>query len=103
MSSRLEQLRGLLAVEPSDPFLTYGIALEYSKSEDFAEALKWLEQTIGLDPNYCYAYFQQAKAYSQLGEDALAVAALETGIGVAKAASDSHAVSELTELLASIA
>lgn len=102
MSQRLEQLMSLYEAEPSDPFLTYGVALEHSKAENFELALDWLNKTIDLDKHYCYAYFQKGKALSQLGEEEDACDTLNQGILMAKEAGDSHAVSELMELLQSM-
>ena len=102
MSERLEQLLKLYKAEPSDPFLTYGVALEHAKSESFEEVVTWLDKTLELDKYYAYAYFQKGKALSQLGEEEDAISALKLGIEMAKESGDAHAVSELMELLGSM-
>ncbi len=105
MTDRLEQLQTLHAADPQDPDITYMIAMELMKSDDPAEAsggtsggIDWLNKTLDLDPNYLYAYFQKAKAQAEQGNDEIAKATLQLGIGKSKAALDSKAVSELTEL-----
>lgn len=97
--TRLQQLLQMHQADPADPFLTYGIALEYGKQSQFEAALPWLEKTLALDAHYHYAYFQQAKMLSELGEDPKARAALQLGIRQAQAAGDGKALGELNELL----
>jgi tetratricopeptide (TPR) repeat protein len=98
MSDRLTQLIKLYAADQADPFLTYGIALEHGKLENFAEALTWLSKTIALDEHYCYAYFQQAKMHEEEGNTDAALAAIDLGIQKSKACGDAHAADELAEL-----
>ena len=38
MTNRLEQLRQLHNNDPTDPFVTYGIALEHGKAKDLEQA-----------------------------------------------------------------
>ncbi len=102
MNARLDQLLKLHTADPADPFLTYGIALEHAKAEDFGAALAWLDRTLKLDPDYCYAYFQKAKMLGEQGEDEAAIPVLQTGIAVAQRVGDQKALSELRELLASM-
>lgn len=99
MSERLEQLKKLHAIDPADPFLTYGIALELAKNDALEEAVTWLDKTLATDANYCYAYYQKAKMLGEMGEDKLAVQAIELGIEAAKRTGDGKALSELSELL----
>jgi len=98
MTERLEQLQKLLDLDPADPFVTYGLAMEHLKLGQTQEALEFLDQTIELDANYHYAYFQKAKALHDLGQTDQAIAAVETGIGTATQAGDAKAISELTDL-----
>ena len=102
MAERLEQLLKLYEADPSDPFLTYGIALEHAKAGRHDEAVVWLDKTLALDGQYCYAYYQKARMYSETGRDEQARQAVEAGMAAAKLAGDEHAHSELAELLASI-
>jgi len=100
MTNRLEQLQKLHAAGPTDPDVTYMIAMEHAKppGNDPATTIDWLNKTLDLDPNYLYAYFQKAKALSELGQTDAAKATLQLGIQNAKNASDPKAVSELSEL-----
>jgi len=105
MSTRLEQLTKLHAADPNDPFCTYGIALEHAKTQNFDEAVRWLDKTLAADPQYCYAYFQKAKMFIEQGEEDRAREVLRTGIGVARKAGNAdaaHAAEEMGALLESI-
>lgn len=99
MSERLEQLEKLYEADPTDPFLTYGIAIEHAKAEESDQAIRWLKKTLEIDPLYCYAFYQQAKIFSEQGDNAQARHVLEKGMVAAKQASDDHAHSEMAELL----
>lgn len=103
MSDRLEQLTKLLAADPGDPFTTYGIALEHAKAGRHEEAVRWLDQTLGLDPQYCYAYYQKARMLSELGNPDAARTTIDEGITAAAKAGDDHAREELAALLDSLA
>ena len=105
MPDRLSQLTALHEADPSDPFLTYGIALEHAKVHRFEEQVQWLDRTLELDREYAYAYYQKAKAYSELGKEAEARSVLETGIHVARQSTNpdaAHAAQEMQELLETI-
>jgi tetratricopeptide (TPR) repeat protein len=78
------------------------IAMEHVKLDEFPAVIDWLDKTLALNPDYHYAYFQKAKALSQLGDDDAATTTLKLGIVKAQQAGDGKAVSELSELMTSI-
>lgn len=102
MSQRLEQLKKLYDLDPADPFVSYGIAMEQIKLGQSDEALQWLNKTIELDADYLYAYFQKAKVLHQAGDTEQACAELKIGLERARQANDAKATSELGELLATL-
>ena len=102
MPQRLDQLQKLYDLDPSDPFVTYGIALEKGKAGQFADAIQWLDKTLQLDCHYHYAYFQKAKMLSETGDDTTAKAVLEAGLRIAHEDDDAQAKRELAELLESL-
>lgn len=102
MADRLAQLHKLLEADPADADLLYMIALEHAKAGAFTEAVEWLDRTLTQHKHYHYAYFQKAKALSQLGKDDEAKHVLEVGIDHARQGNDLKAVGELTELLQSL-
>jgi tetratricopeptide (TPR) repeat protein len=102
MSERLAQLTKLYEVDPSDPFVTYGIAMEHAKLGRPDQVIHWLDKTLELDRNYCYAYYQKAKALSETGDEPAAVAVLKEGIDVAVKTGEQKAASEMNDLLESM-
>ena len=101
-SPRMQQLQKMLDRTPADPFLLYGMALEYKKANEFPAALDYLDRTIQADAGYCYAYFQRGQVSEQMGDIAAAKQAYRDGIEAAKRKGDAHARSELEGALSMI-
>jgi len=95
---RLDQLRKLHDADPSDPFCTYGIAMELIKRDESEQAMAWLDKTLALDADYCYAYFQKAKLLTARGDRAAALAVIDAGIEQASKLGDQKARDELRSL-----
>jgi Tfp pilus assembly protein PilF len=95
----MRQLRQMLDRQPDDPFLLYGLAMEYKKADEPATALEYFEQVLRRDPNYCYAYYQQAQVHESLGEVDAARRTLREGVEAAKRSGDAHALSEIEAAL----
>jgi len=102
MSERLRKLRQLYDQDASDPFLTYGIAMEHAKEGRVQDAIDWLDRTLENDPAYCYAYYHKARLLAEAGQISPALDALRQGLEVAIKQSDGKAQSEMTELLVSL-
>ncbi len=95
----IAQLEKLLALEPGDAFLLYGIAQEHAKANDHAKAVEYFEQAIEADPDYTYAYFHIARSLESLDRNAEAIAYLETGHTVAIRVGDAQGISEISGYL----
>jgi Tfp pilus assembly protein PilF len=100
--SRKDQIEELLAADPDDSFLRYGLAMEYASSGQDAEAAKCLLELIGRDQEYVPAYLQAGRALMRLGDDDRAREVLRTGITVAKQKGDEHAAGEMAGFLESL-
>jgi len=50
--SRIQKFQELLAKDPRDPMLHFGLGNELSKSGRFAEAVESFEEAIRVNPNY---------------------------------------------------
>jgi predicted Zn-dependent protease len=100
--ARLEQLEALLAKEPNDAFLNFGMAIELAKAQRFDESLARFDRVTASDPNYVAANFHKAKTLITMGEIDAAKAELEKGIAQAAACGEMHAKSEMEELLNSL-
>jgi thioredoxin-like negative regulator of GroEL len=100
--SRREQIEAMLADEPGDTFLRYSLAMELDKEGEHDASLARLAELRADDPPYVPAFFMAGKQLLRLGrvEDARAV--LRDGIDQARAQGNSHAASEMGELLAAI-
>jgi tetratricopeptide (TPR) repeat protein len=97
--NRLAQLQKMLEKTPDDPFLLYGIAMEHKKSGDSTRAIEFFDQTLRVDPGYCYAYYQRGQVFESIGEEEQAKAAYRAGIEAAAKKGDAHARGELEAAL----
>ena len=89
----------MLERQPRDAFLLYGVAMEHKKRGDAPQALEYLSRTIEVDPNYCYAYYQQGQVHELAGDTAAARRSYAAGIEAALRTGDEHARSELQAAL----
>ena len=92
----------MLAREPNDTFLLYGIALEHKKAGEHAPALEYFDRVIQLDPGYCYAYHQKGLVFESIGDLDAAKASYRAGIEAARTKGDAHAQGEIEAALAMI-
>jgi len=95
----LEQLEKLLAADPEDAFVLYGLAQEHAKRGDLVRAVEFYDRCLAVDPAYCYAYFHKARAQQTQGKGAEAVSTVKAGLARAQVLGDSHAAAELSGLL----
>jgi len=95
MSEKLSKLQAMLEKQPNDPFLLYGIAMEYKKMNEPTKAIAFLDRCIAADRNYCYAYFQRGQICETTGDLDAAKRSYNDGIAAAKRAGDAHAQSEI--------
>jgi predicted Zn-dependent protease len=102
VSPRMRQLRAMLERQPDDPFLLYGVAMEFKKADDAARALEFFAKVVQRDPNYCYAYYQQAQVHESLGDAGAARRSLQQGLEAADRTGDAHARSEIETALAAL-
>jgi hypothetical protein len=100
----MAQLEALLAEDPDDAFLRYGLALEHASSGDHAECVNILLDLIArtrANP-YVPAFLQCGQALVRLDRTEEACAVLKQGIDAARRAGETHAMGEMQGLLASI-
>lgn len=82
---RMEQIEAMLADDPGDAFLRYGLAMEHASAGDDEGCLRVLRELIEMkktDP-YVPAYLQAGQVLMRLGQDRDAAALLREGITVA--------------------
>lgn len=100
--SRREQLQALLADDPNDPFLRYGVAMEYVSEGDNVRAWQCLEDLIRVQPQYVPAYLQAGQVLVRLDREDEAREVYRAGIEVARKAHDAHAADEMERFLDAI-
>jgi predicted Zn-dependent protease len=99
-SERRLKLEQSLALDPSDTFLRYGLALQCLREGDVAEGRERLLALIADHPEDQVAAYQQlGQSYAESGEVGPAREILTTGIARAQARGDWHAAAEMDGLL----
>ncbi len=96
---RLAQLELLLKEDPNDPFLHYGIALEYAARGDKNEAITRIEKLLAENPDYLGAYYQLGQLYEQTQQNEKALATYRTGAALAQKTGNKKTLGELNEAL----
>ena len=97
--TRRQQIEELLADDPNDPFLLYGLAMEYVSARDDAEAVRRFDALFAAAPDYVPGYLQAGQALNRLGREGEARSVLLRGIAVAQKQGDRHAAEEMQALL----
>jgi Flp pilus assembly protein TadD len=98
MTNRKQQLQEMLTEEPKDPFLRYGLAMEFVSEGNDEEAVRQFRDLFAIAPDYMPAYQQAGQALVRLGRPLEAREALERGIAVARQQGDLHAAEEMQGL-----
>lgn len=93
--SRKEQLEELLAEMPDDPFVRYGLAMEYVSGGQDEEAVKRFRELIQRSADYIPAYMQGGQALVRLGRAAEARELWTKGSAAARQQGDAHAADEM--------
>jgi predicted Zn-dependent protease len=98
-TERLQQFQALIALEPDDTVLRFGLGELYIKAGDFASAAEQFAEIIRLDPQYSAAYRYLGQAYAALQRPTEAEAVFQRGIAVAEARGDLQTVKEMQVFL----
>jgi thioredoxin-like negative regulator of GroEL len=93
--SRRQQIQEMLAEDPTDPFLRYGLAMDYAGAGEHEEAARCFQELLRDSPDYVAGYLQAAKVLRQLGRDDEASAVARAGVTAARQKGDEHAAGEL--------
>lgn len=97
---RIDALRAMLEVDPSNQFARYGLAHEFVKRGEDSKALEEFGRLLEEDPNYQAAYYHAGKALERLQSADRARDTYARGIAASHRTGDAHARSELEEALA---
>ena len=80
MSDRIETFKQMLESDPDNSMVLFGLANEYIKAGNTANAIKTLEEYLNKADDEGAAYGMLAKAYEKIGESEKAKNALELGV-----------------------
>ncbi len=100
--SRKQQIEEMLAEDPNDPFLRYGLAMEHVSAGDDAAAASCLQDLIAVAPDYVPAYQQLGQTLLRQGRSAEARQAWSQGVQAAQKAGNQHARDEMQGFLDSL-
>jgi thioredoxin-like negative regulator of GroEL len=101
---RMDQIEAMLADDPDDAFLRYGLAMEHASAGDHAACVEVLRDLIArtaANP-YVPAFLQAGQALVRLDRVPEACAVLRQGVEAARKAGDTHAQGEMQGLLDSL-
>jgi predicted Zn-dependent protease len=85
MQNRIEIFKQMLAVEPDNSMVMFGLAKEYEKLGDANEVIAWLETYLSIADDEGNAYGALAKAYDKIGNREKAKECYAKGIEVSLA------------------
>ena len=98
-TERLRQFQELIALEPHDTVLRFGLGELYIEAGDFTSAAEQFAEIVRLDPQYSAAYRYLGQAYAALDRDTEAEAVFQRGIAVAEARGDLQTAKEMQVFL----
>jgi predicted Zn-dependent protease len=98
-TERLAQFEALVALDPSDTVVRFGLGELYLQAEAFAQAAEQFAEILRLDPHYSAAYRYLGQAYAALGRRAEATETFQRGIAIAEARGDLQTVKEMRVFL----
>lgn len=100
--SRREKIEAMLRDEPNDPFLRYGLAVEYDNEERLEESVALFQGLMRDKPPHVPSFLRGAQLLVRLDRVEEARSVLREGIEEARRQGNSHAAGEMAELLASL-
>lgn len=98
-TSRRARLEEMLATNPEDAFLLYGLAMEIAREGNKDDAITKLRFLVVKHPDYHAGYHQLGQILMELGRHDEARQQLEQGVAAAQRNRNHHAVEEMSGLL----
>ena len=99
MTKRLAFLEKATREGSTDPFVWYGLAMEYRATKRHDEAVQTFTPLRTTHPDYVPAYLMCAQLLTEVERKDEARAWLEVGIAVALKTGNTHALSEMQDAL----
>lgn len=85
MQNRIEVFEQMLATDPDNTMVMFGLAKEYEKTGDHAKVIELLESYLSKFDDEGNAYGVLANAYAQIGDRQKAIEAYKRGIDASMA------------------
>jgi predicted Zn-dependent protease len=95
---RIEPLKKVLAMDPSDDVAWFGLGKAYMDDGSFEEAAQALRQCVTVKPSYSAAYYALAQSLQQLGRIDECRSVCDTGIEVSTKNGDAMVTKNLEML-----
>jgi predicted Zn-dependent protease len=99
---KIEPLKKVLAIDPSDDVAWFGLGKAYMDDGNFEEAAKALQHCIAVKPTYSAAYFALAQSFHKLGRINECRSVCTTGIDVSTKNGDAMVTKNLEALTSSL-
>lgn len=99
MQNRIEVFKQMLAADPTNTMVLFGLANEYLKAENFPEAISTLENYLAQADDEGAAWGMLAKAYEKTGDRDKAKAAYQKGVETALRHNHPSMAAEFEEIL----
>ena len=94
---RIKQFEEVLAMDPDDPVVRYGLAQELMDADRHSEAIPHLREALRVKPDYSVCYHLLGLSLETLGDAADAREVYQGGIEAARAQGDLHVVHLMEE------
>lgn len=98
-AERVAQFQALIALEPEDTVLRFGLGELYVEAGDFARAAEQFAEIVRLDPQYSAAYRYLGQSYAALEQRTEARQIFACGIAVAETRGDLQTAKEMRVFL----
>ena len=94
---RIKQFEEVLAMDPDDPVVRYGLAEVLMDADRHAEAVPHLREALRFKPDYSVCYHLLGQCLEQVGDPSGAREVYREGMEVATAQGDLHVVHLMEE------
>jgi tetratricopeptide (TPR) repeat protein len=98
--SRVDVLRAMLAQEPANSFVRYGLAMEFVKTGQYDTAVEEFCALLAHNPDYVAAYYHGGQALEKSGNFDAARDMYAQGIEACTRTGDAHTKAEIEAALA---
>jgi tetratricopeptide (TPR) repeat protein len=96
---RTEALKNLLAQDPANSFVRYGLAQAYAAQQNWKAAVETYRELLTLNPDYVAAYYHGGQALEKQGDVEGARELYERGIEACGRTGDGHTRTEIQAAL----